>query len=830
MNGIEKLYNRSPIFLQNIMISISGYLRNRTRYGKSYYKHRKFLLQFDAWSYERKLEFQRMELRKLLKYAINRSGFYRNLYSGIDIERICDIEDLKKLPPVDKELLRQNINQARTIPKRAAVEGHTGGTTGKSLVVFFTPEDMMKRMAMLDHFKGKAGFQHLKMRRATFNGKHIIPGRQRKKIFWRYNKACRQMIYSSFHMTKENLGYYVEGLNRFKPQALDGFCSSLCELAKYIERKKCSLTFIPIAIFPTSETVSEEDHCLLERVFQCKVYNQYSSSEGAPFITECSEQNLHVEMASGIFENYDEENDEVLVTSFTSYGTPLIRYRIGDCVRFADNKKRCSCGMESIMAEEVRGRNSDFLYTAKGARIYGGNIANLFKNIPNAVIKAQLIQERKEKIQILLEVDQDQYNSEYDRLLKEEFCYKFGDDTEIVIQHVNEIYKEANGKFKMIHNNVRDDNELSKEIRILQVFASLDCGGAETLILNLYKQMERDRMQFDFIANERKTAYAYEEEIKSLGGRIFFVPRFTVLHLPRYIGAWRRILKAHTEWKIIHVHHTIGALIYLFMAKKYKRIIIAHSHTSAWDHSPKGICKFFLRLPLRYLADYLFACSKLSADWMFGKNYSDVYLLKNAIEASKYIFREKIRSDKRKELGLYEEFIIGHIGNFSTAKNYPFIVDIFQEVYRKNRNVKLLLIGKKENASKNIRQALAKLPEQAVIFTGVRKDIGQLLQAMDLFVFPSLFEGLPASLIEAQASGLKCIVSDRITKETDITGLLEFIPLDETPEYWSSRILRYAGGYERKNCYDDICRAGYDAKTTAVWLQSFYRSVADKWE
>lgn len=237
MGLLETVYENSPIFFQNIMVSVSGYQRNMTRYGKTYYEYRKFLSEFDKWPLERKLEYQRTELIKFIRYAVSHSKFYKKLYKEIDIESIKSIDDLKKMPIVDKEMLRENIDDVITIPRKGAVEGHTGGTTGKSLVVLFTPEDMMKRMAMLDHFKARVGFIHRKMKRATFSGKHIVPPNQKKKIFWRYNAACKQMIYSSFHITEDNIKYYVDSLNKFKPQAIDGFFSCMCDIASYIEMK-----------------------------------------------------------------------------------------------------------------------------------------------------------------------------------------------------------------------------------------------------------------------------------------------------------------------------------------------------------------------------------------------------------------------------------------------------------------------------------------------------------------------------------------------------------------------------------------------------------------
>ncbi|CAM3775454.1 exopolysaccharide biosynthesis protein VpsH [Aeromicrobium ponti] len=455
MGLLEKIYDKSPVFFQNLMVSISGYQRNMSRYGKVYYQHLKFLSEFDKWSIEKKLDFQLKELVKFIKYAVDHSKFYSKLYEGIDINSISSLEDLKKLPVVDKEMLRKNIDDVFTIPHKGSVEGHTGGTTGKSLVVLFTPEDMMKRMAMLDHFKARVGFEHRKMKRATFNGKHIIPPNQVKKVFWRYNAACKQMIYSSFHLTEENIKYYVESLNKFKPLAIDGFFMSICDIAGYIERHNIELKFTPVAIFPTSETLTDSGRQLLERVFKCKVYDQYASSEGAPFVTECKDQELHMELTSGIFEHFEYGSNEVIVTSFTTHGTPLIRYRIGDSILLSDKKNQCKCGLEAPVVKEIQGRKLDFLYTAEGAKINGGNVANLFKNMPNALIRAQTIQDKIDEITIKLEADRELYKAEYDDLLKDEFIHKFGKGTKIRIEHVDEIPREKSGKFRMIKNNVK---------------------------------------------------------------------------------------------------------------------------------------------------------------------------------------------------------------------------------------------------------------------------------------------------------------------------------------------------------------------------------------
>ena len=448
----QAIYDKSPIFFQNVMTTIKGYQNAKERYGKEYFDYRAFLKEFDLWPLWKKLEYQRRELVRFIHYANKHSAFYHKLYADMDLRTINSVDDLKKLPVVDKEMLRSNIDDCTVKDVAPYVESHTGGTTGKSLSIICTISDNMRRMATLDHFKSKVGFENLRMRRATFNGKHIVPPGQTKKVFWRYNKACKQMIFSSFHITEENMKYYVEELNRFKPQALDGFFSSMYDIAGYIERHKIPLTFTPIAIFPTSETLTQEGRNLLESVFSCKVYDQYASSEGAPFVTECRNQVLHVDLSSGVFEHFN-DTDEILVTSFTTHGTPLIRYRIGDRMTFAQ-KVTCSCGCNEPIVLSIEGRRLDFLYTAQGAKINAGNVSNILKYLPNVVIRSQFLQKKKEEVILLLEVDKTLYKPEFAALIRREFQHKFGEDTELIIQCVDEIPREKSGKYCMIKNMV----------------------------------------------------------------------------------------------------------------------------------------------------------------------------------------------------------------------------------------------------------------------------------------------------------------------------------------------------------------------------------------
>ena len=434
------------------MFIVYGYTLKRTRYGKYYHEHIQLLKKLHTYSKEQLLEYQFDEMKKLLLYVNEHSKFYHDLYKGIDIDNIKTVEDIKLLPIVTKEMLRKNIDDVITIPKKGAVADHTGGTTGKSLIVYNRVEDIQKRMAVLDFFKLKNGFENIKMKKATFMGKHIVPPTQKKKVFWRYNKPIKQMLYSSFHLTEENIPYYIESLNNFKPEAIDGFVSSIYEIAFYIKRKNVKLEFQPKVIFPTSETLTEEHRKTIEEAFNCRVRDQYASSEGAPFVWECEYGNLHYDITTGVIENIDNSN-EILVTSFLNYGTPLIRYRIGDSMVFEEPNKMCECGFNTPLIKSIEGRKVDYLYSTKGAKINLGNVSNIFKNVPNTIIKSQLIQESMNHLTVKIVVDNN-FSPKHKDLLIDEIKHKFGNDMKVDIEIVDDIPREKSGKHRLIVNKV----------------------------------------------------------------------------------------------------------------------------------------------------------------------------------------------------------------------------------------------------------------------------------------------------------------------------------------------------------------------------------------
>lgn len=373
-------------------------------------------------------------------------------------------------------------------------------------------------------------------------------------------------------------------------------------------------------------------------------------------------------------------------------------------------------------------------------------------------------------------------------------------------------------------NNIPESNKTDqgKPIRVLQVFASLDRGGAEAMIMSLYRAIDRSKIQFDFVVNARDVPYAHEDEIRRLGGRIYHVPRYTIANHFGYTKAWRNLLKAHPEWRIVHGHHTTPAFVYLRIAKAQGCLTIAHSHISGADHVLKSKLKRIMRFPLRFLADYLCACSSAAADWMFGSRGKHALVIKNAIDTSDFSYDKVARARIRTELGLDSEFLIGHIGRFEHQKNHLALVQIFNQLRVLCPEAYLLLVGEGGLRSEIEREVKELEVERYVIFAGVRDDVPALLSAMDVFVFPSLYEGLPVTLVEVQAAGLPCLVSDTVSQDAWITDLVKNEKLTASPEIWAQRIACFASGDERKNTTQEIISAGYDIADNAKSLEQFY--------
>lgn len=363
-------------------------------------------------------------------------------------------------------------------------------------------------------------------------------------------------------------------------------------------------------------------------------------------------------------------------------------------------------------------------------------------------------------------------------------------------------------------------------IRVLHVLGGLERGGAETMVMNLYRNIDREKIQFDFIihTNEKQ---AYYQEILDMGGRIYHFPAFNGKNMFYLKRKWMRFFVKHTEYKILHSHVRSYASLYIPIAKKYGLKTIIHSHSTSNGKGIASIIKKILQFPLRYQADYLIACSNGAGQWLYGtracKNNNFMFI-PNAINTEKYFFSEQISTSYRKKMNLENRFVIGHVGRFHEAKNHMFLLDVFAEVYKKRSDAVLLLIGDGDLRERIMDKVHSLKLGNHVILAGSRDDVPQLMQAMDLFVLPSLWEGLPVTVVEAQAAGLPCLISDNITTEVDLSDLVMRLPIDD-PCLWSKAILD--SEIKRLDVTSEIRRAGFDVKNSVENLTKFYYSIFD---
>lgn len=368
-------------------------------------------------------------------------------------------------------------------------------------------------------------------------------------------------------------------------------------------------------------------------------------------------------------------------------------------------------------------------------------------------------------------------------------------------------------------------------IRILHVFGIMDQGGAENMIMNLYRKIDRSAIQFDFVVHRDSVGF-FDAEIRNLGGRLFYLPSFKGTNIFGYLKEWSKLLDAHPEWTVVHSHIRSTASLLLFTAKRKGLYTIAHSHSISSGTGIAASAKDILQYPIRFVADYFMGCSDEAGRWLFGKKIIEsarYTTLRNAIDVESFQFSENTRKAVREKLGYRNGYVVGHVGRMESPKNHKFLLEVFSLLHTKCPQTDLLLVGSGSLESSVQEYVKENKLENSVTILKNRKDVNELLQAMDVFVFPSLYEGLGLAVIEAQASGLPVLTTkDRVPKETAVTDLVEFVPLENSAEIWSERILEALKNNKRESPLEEIIEAGYDIKYTVSWLQNFYLFAADK--
>lgn len=359
---------------------------------------------------------------------------------------------------------------------------------------------------------------------------------------------------------------------------------------------------------------------------------------------------------------------------------------------------------------------------------------------------------------------------------------------------------------------------MSEPIRILQVVTYMGRGGLETMLMNYYRNIDRSKVQFDFLTHRSEKA-DYDDEIEALGGKIYHLPRLNPFSRG-YLSALDRFFKEHREYQVVHCHQDCLSGVVLKVAKANGvKFTIAHAHSASQDKNLKYLIKVLAKKNIKKYSDQLFACGDEAGKWMFETD--DFKVINNAIDTDLYTYNQEKSLDVRRKLGIEGKFVVGHVGRFNYPKNHKFIVDVFDEVCKIEPDSVLMLVGDGDLRGEIEDKVKALGLEDKVKFMGVRSDVNELMQAMDVFLFPSLYEGLPVTMVEAQASGLKCIISDKVPTECALTDNVQVVKLEDSPKIWANQVLEYKN-YERRNTKQDIEKANFDIKTNAKWLQEFY--------
>lgn len=447
MSFKEKVIKKAPFILQNTAVSLFNAYQYKIRHGGEYKRFKEYYSKVDKFSEEKLSEAFIDKKSKFFAYTKSHSSWYKHY----------NFENISLANVLNKQDIINHLNKIKTINEEDGLVSLTGGTTGASMKVIYTKSDMQERFAILDHFRAKHGYD-LGKKTAWFSGKNLISEKDIKKgICSHYDFINKIRFYSTFHINQNNFDIYWKSLNEFKPEFIVGFPSSVYEICEIADSKSLRLNHNVKVFFPTAETVLPQHREVIGRVLGCKLVDQYASSEGAPFILECTKGNLHIHPLTGIFEVVDEdmqpaEEGELLVTSFTTHGTPLIRYRIGDRIKLASPNKICGCGSIFPLVDKIEGRSTDYILSPTHGKVNLGNISNSTKDV-NGIIKFQVIQYAVDKVQVLI-VTNDKFNTIEQGKFVAALQERLGFQLDITIENVDDIPTEKSGKFRIVKNNI----------------------------------------------------------------------------------------------------------------------------------------------------------------------------------------------------------------------------------------------------------------------------------------------------------------------------------------------------------------------------------------
>lgn len=363
--------------------------------------------------------------------------------------------------------------------------------------------------------------------------------------------------------------------------------------------------------------------------------------------------------------------------------------------------------------------------------------------------------------------------------------------------------------------------------RLLCIVSSMDAGGAETFLMKVYRKLDKTKYQLDFCVSKKSSGY-YDDEIRKLGGKIYYVVPKSKNALKNFFSIKKLVSEHQYQYVLRTSQQSLAALDLLAAKLGGAKTLVYRSSNAGMNGGKlkKLINKIFHFLP-NTIANVKLAPSTEAAEYVFGKKNVEknkVCILHNALDYDLYQYDSKIRDSIRKKLKIDNKFVIGHVGRFNIQKNHKFLLEVFNVIHKMEPNSCLLLIGEGE-LEKEIKADIKNLGlENSVKLLGIRKDIAELMLAMDVYLFPSFYEGMPNTIIEAQATGLKCVLSSTITKEADITGNLTYVSLDKSAEEWADIVLNLAH-YQRKNYKKEFEKSGYTIDSS---VKQFVNTIFEK--
>jgi phenylacetate-CoA ligase len=460
----EKLYHKLPYPLKVAGLNLRALINYKKRFSKQFYF---YLNEYNnLWFADIELikKHQKEQLKTLLLECYHHSKWYKTILDRVGVSK-SDIERdpfsvLEKLPLLQKnerkEFVDDIINQ--NIERKTVSIGFTSGTTGSPTKDYLDAESLYRSFALWKRFHNMIGISKT-VKQIRFSGRLIVNPKTTNPPFWIYNFFEKQLFMSSYHLKESNLPSYIKKIKQFKPKLIDGYPSSIYVIAKYINTHNIKLNFKLKAIAVTAETLYDYQRLEIETAFSCQVFNQYASSEGSPFITECTSGNLHINLDSGVFEFMNLKGSpakagevaQLVVTSFRNLKTPLIRYNIGDTVLLPEHDSVCPCGCKMPLVEKITGREDDILWTEEKGFI--GRMDTAYKGL-EGIVKSQIIQNTPKDFVINNMVD-----SKYSQLIEKKLLHnlkeRLGNHANFKINIVEDIPLGANGKFDAVKRNFK---------------------------------------------------------------------------------------------------------------------------------------------------------------------------------------------------------------------------------------------------------------------------------------------------------------------------------------------------------------------------------------